>query len=171
MSSGQWDPSYYHSWPQDASTWGPLRGHRGDEGKGVHLTTDQPDPQADQMSCWPAGVPLLTTRCLYWGWGHRGTLGVSRGYIWKIKMVYCKAHLKTQDGLLNTEDNRTWAQVNGSQVSTTLGHQMPLPGVHLTTGQPDPMADQMSSWPDIAPLLATRCLLPGGYIWTQVNWT
>ena len=30
-------------------------------------------------------------------------------------------------------------------------------GVHLTKGQPDPKADQMSSWPHIVPFLATRC--------------
>ena len=31
-----------------------------------------------------------------------------------------------------------WAQVNWTQVSTTLGHQMPLPGVlHLSKDQPD----------------------------------
>ena len=84
-------------------------------------------------------------------------------------MVYFKVLLKTQDGLLNTADNRTSAQVNGTQVSTTLGHQMPLPGgilisgqldptyycslpldastggVHWTEGQPDPKADKMSS--------------------------
>ena len=29
--------------------------------------TGQPDPKADQMSIWHAVVPLLTTRCLYWG--------------------------------------------------------------------------------------------------------
>ena len=34
-------------------------------------------------------------------------------------------------------------------------------GVHLTKGQPDPKADQMSSWPDIVPFLATRCLYWG----------
>ena len=38
---------------------------------------------------------------------------------------------------------------------------MPLLGGHLTKGQPDPKADQMSSWPDVVPLLATRCLYQG----------
>ena len=28
---------------------------------------------------------------------------------------------------------------------------------HVTKGQPDPKADQMSSWPEVVPLLATRC--------------
>ena len=31
-------------------------------------------------------------------------------------------------------------------------------GVHLTKGQPDPKAHQMSSWHDVVLLLATRCL-------------
>ena len=78
-----------------------------------------------------------------------------------------------------------WAQVNWTQVCTTLDHQMPLPGgtselrstgpklvpllatrclycrVHLTEGQPDPKADQMSRWPDVTLLLVTRCLYQG----------
>ena len=37
---------------------------------GVHLTTGQPDPKANYMSCWPNVIPLLVTICL---WG---------GYIW-----------------------------------------------------------------------------------------
>ena len=45
-------------------------------GVGVHLTKHQPDPQADEMSYLPAVVPLLTTRCLYWG---GGCLGADRG--------------------------------------------------------------------------------------------
>ena len=59
---------------------------------------------------------------------HRGCQGASGVDIWTIKMVYCKVLLKTQDSLLNIADNRTWAQVNWTQVSTTLGQQMPLPG-------------------------------------------
>ena len=69
-----------------------------------------------------------------------------------IKIVYCKELMKTQDILLNTADNRTWTQVNGTQVSTTLGYQMPLSGgiggdqlgVPLTKHQPDPQADKIS---------------------------
>ena len=150
------------------------------KGWGVHLTKHQPDPQADQMSCWCAVVPLLSTRCLYWGWGwgganegHMGCQGVSGMTSEKSRWVYCKVLLKTQDGLLNTADYRTWAQVNGTQVHTTLGHQIPLPGtlkghrgwlgwgVHLTKHQPDPESDQMSCWPAVVPLLSTRCLYWG----------
>ena len=57
------------------------------------------------MPCSPAVVPLLTTRCLYWGWGHwlaDGGVGGIRGYIWKMKAVYCKVLLKTPDSLLQT---------------------------------------------------------------------
>ena len=42
--------------------------------------------------------------------------------------------------------------------------------VHLTEGQPDQKADQMSSWPDEVLFLATKCLYEG-YIWAQVNCT
>ena len=41
---------------------------------------------------------------------------------------------------------------------------MPLLGVHLTKGLPDPKADQMSSWPDVVPLLATRCCYQGVHL-------
>ena len=45
-------------------------------------------------------------------------------------------------------------------------------GVHLTKGQPYPKADQMSSWPEVVPLLATRCLYQGlGYVWWKVSLT
>ena len=37
--------------------------------------------------------------------------------------------LKTEDDLWTTADNDKCAQVNWSQLSTTLGHQMPLLGV------------------------------------------
>ena len=123
-------------------------GYWGGNGGGIK---HQPDPQDDQMSCWHAVEPCLMTRCLHRGWvggieeawGCQGVLGYD---IWKMKMVYCRVLLKTQDGLLNIADNRTWAQVSETQVSTTLGHQMPLPwgigsdgvGVHLTKHQPDP---------------------------------
>ena len=125
MSSGQWDPSSYHSWPPDASIWGY------GWGRGI----------SDQTSAWPTDWPnvmmtcsstTLTTRCLHWGWGcQRPTWGVGgiRGQ-WGLDM-------KNADGLLQSTlensrwpiaDNRTWAQVNGTQVHTILGHQMSLPG-------------------------------------------
>ena len=42
---------------------------------GVHLTKHQHNPQAEDMSHLPAVVPLLTTKCLYWGWGCQGADG------------------------------------------------------------------------------------------------
>ena len=89
------------------------------------------DPQAYDMSCWPA-VQLLITRCLYLTLGHQGAYrecwGV-RGY-WGL-------HMKYKDGLLQSPlensrrsigDNRTWAEINWTKVSTILGHQIALPG-------------------------------------------
>ena len=105
------------SWPPDAS---PLAK--------VHLTTYHSDPQADDMSCWPAAVPLLITRCLYLGWASGGTaggVGGIGGYVCHIKMGYCKVLLKTQDGLLWTIEHEL--NVNWSKVSTILGHQIALP--------------------------------------------
>ena len=108
--------------------------YRGMWGKGVHLTKHQPDPQTDQTSWWPAVVPHLTTRCLHCGWGWR----VSGGW-WGCRSIRGIGGLdmKNADGLLQSTlensrwsiaVNRTWAQVNGTQVHTTLGHLMPLPG-------------------------------------------
>ena len=96
----------YFSWPLDASTWGC--GWK----EGVHLTKHQPDSQTDQMSCWPAVVPLLTTRCLYWGWGWVGASGANKGLRasgcigvayekWRWSIVL----LKTQDNLLQTMEH------------------------------------------------------------------
>ena len=107
-----------------------VRGHMGV--MWVHLTKHQPEPQADDMSCWPAVVPPLTTRYLYWdGVGASGANKGCRGIggHWGL-------HMKNEDSLLQSTlensrwsiaDNRIWAQVNGTHVSTTLGHQMPLP--------------------------------------------
>ena len=41
---------------------------------------------------------------------------------------------------------------------------MPVLGVDLTICQPDPEADQMSSWPDVVPLFSTRCLYCGVHL-------
>ena len=159
MSSGQWDASSYHSWPPDASAWG----HRGM----VHLTKHQPDPQADQMSCWPAVVPLLTTSCLYWWcrWGggikgpmdHRGISGgigvTSENSRWSIAKYSSK--LKTVYWTLQTiEHELRWT---GPKLVPLLATRCLYQGFHLTEGQPDPKADQMLNWPDILLLLATRC--------------
>ena len=132
---------------------------------GVHLTKDWPDPKADQLSCWPEVVPLLTTRCLYWGWGHRG-LGL---------------HLKNEDGSFanwkHTSELR-WtgpnlvallapdATTGGTSVLRSTGPNLvPLLAtrchyweVCLTKGQGDPKADQISSWPNVVLLVATGCL-------------
>ena len=111
---------------------------------GVHLTKHHPDPQANDMSCWPAVVPLLTTRCLYWGGGVRGHWGL---------------HMKNEDSLWqwthqnlrwSITDNRTWAQVSGTQVCTILIHQMPLPGSiegHMGLMGWKGTSDKASAWP------------------------
>ena len=64
-------------------------------------------------------VPLLATRCLYWG------------YIW-LKVSLTQRLNKCQDDLTSY-----WAQVNCTYVSTTVGHQMPLLG---------DTSDWMSAW-------------------------
>ena len=108
---------------------------------GVHLTKQQPDPQADDMSCWPAVVPLLTTRCLNWGW----VLGASRGCGGIRGMAGVKEasgghglDMKNEDSLLQSTLKNSiyiWAQVNLTYVSTILGHQMPLLGYIWAQGK------------------------------------
>ena len=137
-------------------------------------------------STWHNPVLLLATRCLYWGYiraqvkwtqlcntlGHLMPL-VGRGYIWKLKMVFCK--LKTYSWKLKMiywqlktmENELRW---NGHHLVPLLATRCIYWGVHVTKGQHDPEADQISSRPDIVPLLSTRCL-HWGYIWAQVNWT
>ena len=67
---------------------------------------------------------------------------------------------------------KCWLNVKLTWCSISLGHQMPLlrgrgyvwPEIRLSLqweGQPDPNADQMSRWPDVVVLLATRCLYSG----------
>ena len=88
--------------------------------------------------------------------------------------------MKNEDSLLQSTpenwrwsiaDNRICSQFNGTQVITTLGHQMPLTGGlwgHMVVGyiwqnhQPDPWVDDMSFWPAVVLLLTTRCLYWGG---------
>ena len=101
--------------------------------KGLGGTSDKTsaDPQADDISCWPAVVPLLTTRCLYWaGVGASGGMGSVMGH-WgvtyeKWRWSVAKVLLQMQDSLLQTIEHELRSM--GTQVSTTLGHQIPLPG-------------------------------------------
>ena len=108
--------------------------------KQVNLTQRLTKCQADLMyyHSWPLDA------CTGVGVSRRLTGGVG-GYTSKMKMVYCKVLFKTQDSLLNTEDNRTWAQVNASTWGTS---------------------DLMSTRPKLVPLLATR-FLDWGSIWPK----
>ena len=141
----------------------------------VHLTKHQPYTQADDMSCWPAVVvPLLNTRCLHWGGeslGWQGCRGIG-GYIWKMKTVYCKVLLNTQDGLLQTIEHelRSLGPMLIPLLVTRCLYVLGIAGhmgwwggvVHLTKHQPYTHADDMSCWPAVVPLLSTRCLHWGG---------
>ena len=72
--------------------------------------------------------------------------------------------MKNEDGLLQSTlensrwsiaDNRTLAQVKMTQVSTTLGHQMPLSGG---------TSELRSARPNLVPVLATICLYLGVHV-------
>ena len=101
--------------------------------QGVHLRSGQLDPS--QYHSWPLDastrgvselrstrpnlVPLSATRCLYWG------------YIWpKVRVTKCQADLMWYHSWPLDASTRGYIlpQVNWTQLSTTLGHEMPLLG-------------------------------------------
>ena len=146
-------------------------------------------------------IPLLATRCLYWG--GRGTSEHRSARhtfvpVLATRCLYwgCTSDLRSTVHILvpgGISDHRLawpkgWPNVKLTWHSTTLGHQMPLLGVQLSSGQPDITLYQ--SWPldsslggggtselrwtghNLAPLLATRCLNGDrGYIWPKVSLT
>ena len=123
------------------------------------------------MSSWPEVVSLLAMKCFFWGWGWWG--GECRewqgvGGTSDQRLTKCQADLLYYHSwpLHVSNGGHGWwvGQVVG--VTGGIGHW----GVHLTKGQPDPNADQMSSWPEILSHLATRCLYRG-YIWSKVSLT
>ena len=95
---------------------------------GYILTKQQPHQQADHMLCWPAVAWLWTTRCMYWGGGIEGWQGCHGGigglHMNNYDSVFQSILEKSKQYLA---DNWTWAQVNQTSVSTTLGHQVHLP--------------------------------------------
>ena len=158
---------------------GALKGHMG-WWVWQCMTKHHPDPQADDMWWWPAVVPLLTTRCLYWGWAVRGAyrgVGGIGGYIWKMKTVYCKVLMKAQDSLLQTIKHELRSMGPRSY------HSWPLDASTegMSESQPDPKANQMSRWSDIIlssgqlDLCQYHCWPPDastrGYIWLNVSVT
>ena len=119
---------------------------------------------SDKTSAWPTGWWHVMLTCSsttlgceipVLGWnikganrgyrgikGHWGIRGIG-GYIWKMKMVYCKVLLKTQDGLLQAIEHELrwmgpklvpllatsclywgyiWAQIKLTWCCTALGH-------------------------------------------------
>ena len=133
----------------------------------------------DKTSAWPTCWWHVILTCCSTTLDHKmsalgmGESGANRGC-----RGYWGLHMKNEDGLLQSTlenlrqsiaDNITWAQVNGTQVCTTFGHQMSYLGAlqgigvdgstgYLTKHQPDPQTDQMSWWPAVVSLLTTRCL-------------
>ena len=120
---------------------------------------------------------------------NRLSLQQLKTYSWKLKIVYCKLKMYSQklkmvywklktieNELRSTGSNLVpllatrclywcrqyiWAQVNWIQLSLTLATRCLYWGVHLSSGQPDPIS--YHSWPlDVS---------TGGYIWAQVNQT
>ena len=83
---------------------------------------------------------------------HMPLLGCMSELRWASPWVHLTVHVKL-----------TWC-------SSALSHQMPLPGVHLNTGQPDQKANQMSCWPDVVPLFVIRCLNWGVHLTNMMTY-
>ena len=122
----QVDLMWYCSWPLDASTWGC--GWEGYIYPHIILTHRLTKCHTDLQlyHSWPfdacTGVGMGLSGGQQGCRKHQGALGVtyekSRWYIAKCSW----------NSRWSIVDNRTWAQVNGTQVSSNLCHQMPLPG-------------------------------------------
>ena len=104
-------------------------------------TSELMSTKANQVSSWTDVVLLLATRCLLWGV--------------HLSWVYLTANVK----LTWHSTAQYWAHINWTQVSSTVDHEMPLPGGYIWAGY---IWLQMSSWPNVVQLLATRCLYQGG---------
>ena len=126
----------------------------------------------------PKWVPLLVIRCHYWvvhlssgqphpteyqSWPPVASTG---RYIWPQvsltqRLTKCQADLKEDHSRPLDTSTRGYvsSQVNQTQLFTTHGHQMPLLGVCLSSGQSHPTEYQ--SW-----LLDA---FTGRYIWPQVS--
>ena len=75
-------------------------------------------------------------------------------------LLHCNVWLTSP--IVEKQMTKIWTH-NKLELSTILGHQMSLLGVHLTECQPDAKNNPMSWWPyDVVLLLATRCLYQGG---------
>ena len=119
---------------------------------------------SELRSTRPKLVPFLATRCLYWG------------YIWlKVSLTQSWPYA------VPLLANRCLLHGGISELRSTKPKLVPFlatrcfyQGLHLTEGQPDPKADQMSSWPhkadqmstwpNVVPLLVTRCLYMGVHL-------
>ena len=125
---------------------------------------------SELRSIRPNLILVLAPRCLYWG----GVSGVDGGVggigvTYEKWTVYCKVLLKTEDGLLQTIEHELrsggckFVPLLATRCLYLVGIEVAYGvGVHLTKHQPDPQADDMSSWPAIVPLLTNRCLYWGG---------
>ena len=150
--------SSYHSWPLDASAGGY-----------IWLSTAFSIAFLN-MSRWPYVVLLLTIRCLCWGYVWLSTafsiafLNMSRWphivLLLATRCLYWGVHL-TVHCLLNCIPQH----VKMTLCSIALGHQMPLLGGYVWLSTAFSIAFlNMSRWPHIVLLLATRCLY-WGYVW------
>ena len=99
---------------------------------GVHLMKKQPDPQAHDMSCSCAVVPLLTTRFLSWEYGVLGLAG-GVGYQGCWAVSRCRAIRGLTGGVGAQRHQWPAGGVRGWHECGALGVSMGLgaSGVHL----------------------------------------
>ena len=127
--------------------------------QGVHLTEGQPDPKADQISSWPDIVLLSAARCLYWG------VHLTKGHPDpKADQMSSWPYVILLLALDASTGGTSELRLTRPNLVPLLAARCLYQGVHLTEGQPDPKADQISSWPDIVLLSAARCLYWGVHL-------
>ena len=117
---------------------------------------------SELRSTRPKLVPFLATRCLYWGYIW---LKVSLTQSWPYAVPLLANRCFLHGGIFELRSTRP-------KIVPFLATRCFYQGLHLTEGQPDPKADQMSSWPhkadqmstwpDVVLLFTTGCLYLGG---------
>ena len=139
MSSGQWDPSSYYSWPPDASTGGYIW-------LNVSLTKRLAKCEDDLTSYWTQVNWTYVSTIV----GHQmPLLGGTSDWMsaWqKANQMWRWPVIILNSGQLDLCQYYCWPP------DASTG------GVCLTECQPDSKDDQMLRWPDVPPVLATRCL-------------
>ena len=97
-----------------------------------YLTKGQPDTKVEQISSWPEVIPLLATRCLYWGLnmtkGHPNPRPDQISSSPEVIPLLTTRCLYQGWGVMSNQSStwpKVWPNVKLTWSSTTLDHEMP----------------------------------------------